>query len=269
MPDKKTLPEIVKKYGYDFPKDTQKVWALDIPVEEIPIEDVIWHFSIPFWGYNGVYYNLTANEVIENIDKYPEHYERIMNSDTSYPIDLLDNRPINGKLLMLDGLHRVVKLYLNGKKTIKARIVSRKFIPKICKDGSILDSLNKIFEENKDKRICVVATSCAGKTTLLNFFEYAKDMDDELYPLLTKEESEYICQERWTEEVGEYVDNLTRTKLHIKPGQPLFGTVVLDADIIVFLHINEDELKIRCQKRETNLENCLNMQNAIEEELTP
>lgn len=267
MPDKKTIPEIVKKYGYDFPKDTQKVWALDIPVEEIPIEDVMWHFSIPFWGYNGVYYNLTANEVIENKDKYPEHYERIMNSDTSYPIDLLDNRPINGKLLMLDGLHRVVKLYLNGNKTVKARIISRKFIPKICKDGSLLDTLNKIFEENRDKRICVVATSCAGKTTLLNFFEYAKDMDDELYPLLTKEESDYICQEPWTEEVGEYVDNLTKTKLHIKPGQPLFGTVVLDADIIVFLHINEEELKVRCQKREANLENCLSMQNKIEEEL--
>lgn len=267
MPDKKIIPEIIKKYGYDFPKDTKKVWELDIPTIEIPIEDVMWHFSIPFWGHNGVYYNLTANEVIENIDKYPEHYERIMNSDTSYPIDLLDNRPIYGRLLMLDGLHRVVKLYLNGHKTIKARIVSRKLIPKICKDGSLLDSLNKIFEENKDKRICVVATSCAGKSTLMNFFECAQDMDDILFPLLTKEERDYVCGYPWTETIGEYMDNLAKTKLHITPGMPLFGTVILDADIIVFLHINKDELKSRCSKRKANFENCLSMQNRIEDEL--
>lgn len=137
----------------------------------------------------------------------------------------------------------------------------------IYKDESLLNELNNIFKDNKDKRICVVATSCAGKSTLLKYFECAKDMDDELYPLLTKEESEYICQEPWTETIGEYVDALTKTKLHIKPGQPLFGTVILDADIIVFLHINAEELKLRCKKREANFENCLNMQNQIEEEL--
>lgn len=137
----------------------------------------------------------------------------------------------------------------------------------IYKDESLLSELNNIFEDNKDKRICVVATSCAGKSTLLKYLKCAKDMDDELYPLLTEEESEYICQEPWTEAIGEYVDALTKTKLNIKPGQPLFGTVILDADIIVFLHINEEELKFRCQKRETNFANCLNMQNQIEEEL--
>lgn len=63
------------------------------------------------------------------------------------------------------------------------------------------------------------------------------------------------------------MDNLARTKLHIIPGHPLFGTVILDADLIVFLHISEEELKPRCLKRKANFGNCSNMQAKIEKEL--
>ena len=261
------VPPIVQKYGYDLPKDTEKVWALDIPVVEIPIEDITWHFSIPFWGVKDAYYSITVNDVIKNKDAYPEHYKRIINSETTYPVDLLDNREINGKLLMLDGLHRTVKLYLEGQKTIKAHIVSRNLIPQICKDGSILDSLNKIFTANKKQRICVIATSCAGKSTLVKYFPDALDMDEALFPLLTKEETDYVCQDIWTEEIGLFMDNLAKTKLQIKAGHPIFSTVLLDADLIVFLHINDLKLKERCQKRGSSFAECKNMQNKIEKEL--
>lgn len=60
------------------------------------------------------------------------------------------------------------------------------------------------------------------------------------------------------------MDNLARTKLSITPGHPLFSAVILDADIIVFLHIDDEELKSRCLKRKSNFENCL---SKIEEEL--
>lgn len=66
-------------------------------------------------------------------------------------------------------------------------MLDKKMILNIHIDDDLIDGLDKIFEENKDKRICVVATSCAGKSTLLKFFEDAKDMDEELFPLLTKE----------------------------------------------------------------------------------
>lgn len=37
----------------------------------------------------------------------------------------------------------------------------------MTKDKTLIDDLNKIFSSNEDKRINVVATSCAGKSTLL------------------------------------------------------------------------------------------------------
>lgn len=137
----------------------------------------------------------------------------------------------------------------------------------MTKDKTLIDDLNKIFSSNEDKRINVVATSCAGKSTLLKYFENAIDMDEALFPLLTKEESDYVCSYPWTESIGLCMDNLARTKLSITPGHPLFSTVILDADIIVFLHIDDAELKSRCLKRKSNFENCLSMQSKIEEEL--
>jgi len=144
---------------------------------------------------------------------------------------------------------------------------SSREISNIYKDCYPIYSLNRIFEENRNKRICVVATSCAGESTILHSFKEALDMDDELFPLLTKDESDYVCGYPWTEDIGKFMDNLAKSKLNIIPGHPLFGTVVLDADIIVFLHIDEKILKSRCLKRKVSLENSLNMQRKIEEDL--
>ena len=47
MKDRK-LPKIIKEVGFDFSWDVKKVWALDYPVEEIEINELTWHFDIPF-----------------------------------------------------------------------------------------------------------------------------------------------------------------------------------------------------------------------------
>lgn len=134
-------------------------------------------------------------------------------------------------------------------------------------NNKLINSLNNIFKENKDKRICVVATSCAGKSTLLKSLSNCLDMDDVLFPLLTKEETDYVCSPNWTEEIGIFMDNLAKTKIKIKPGFPVFGTVILDADLIIFLHINDELLESRCASRESNFIDSKNMQDKIEDEL--
>lgn len=53
--------------------------------------------------------------------------------------------------------------------------------------------LRKLFIDNKNKRICVLGTTCTGKTTLINELNMGVDMDEEIFPLLTKEETEYVC----------------------------------------------------------------------------
>lgn len=131
----------------------------------------------------------------------------------------------------------------------------------------MIEQLKTIFEENKDKRICVLGTTCTGKTTLINKTNIGLDMDKEIFPLLTQEETEYVCQTPWTEEIGNKMDELVRTKIKIQPGTPMFGTVLLDCDLIIYLHINDELLKERTRLRNTDFNNAKNMQKKIEEEI--
>lgn len=131
----------------------------------------------------------------------------------------------------------------------------------------MIEQLKTIFEQNKDKRICVLGTTCTGKTTLINKTNIGLDMDEEIFPLLTQEETDYVCQTPWTEEIGNKMDELVRTKLKIKPGTPMFGTVLLDCDLIIYLHINDNLLQERTRLRNTDFNNAKNMQKKIEEEI--
>lgn len=131
----------------------------------------------------------------------------------------------------------------------------------------MIEELKEILNNNKNKRICIIGTTCTGKTTLINKTNMGLDMDKEIFPLLTKEETDYVCQTPWTEEIGNKMDELVRTKLKIQPGTPMLGTVLLDCDLIIYLHINDELLKERTNLRNTDFNNAKNMQKKIEEEI--
>ncbi len=130
MNEETNIPSSVLEYGFDFDYDEQDVWKLDYPTEEIPIKSLMWHLDIPFWNWDNLWYVLTPNDVINNKEKYQEQYNRIMNSDISYPIDVMENK---GRLVILDGLHRLVKCKLLGMSKVKVRIIPRTEIPNIAK----------------------------------------------------------------------------------------------------------------------------------------
>lgn len=130
-----------------------------------------------------------------------------------------------------------------------------------------IETLLKIFNDNNDKRICVLGTTCTGKTTLINEMQIGLDMDEEIFPLLSKKESDYICQPIWTKEIGEKMNELVRTRLSIKPNYPMFGTVLLDCDLIIYLHISDELLLERTKLRNVDFANAKNMQNEIEKEI--
>jgi len=122
------IPQIIKDVGFDFNWSEEKVWALDIPPEEMDIFELTWHFNIPFWDENGQKYCLYPLDVINHPNLHQEEYKRTMNSDISYPIDIMENK---GKWLILDGLHRLVKCKILGKKKVIVRKIPRERIPEI------------------------------------------------------------------------------------------------------------------------------------------
>lgn len=124
------VPESVLEYGFDFDWDEKDIWGLDYETEEIPIEKLEWHFDIPFWNWNDEWYVISPNDVMNNPEYYKEQYDRIMASDISYPIDVMENK---GRLVILDGLHRLVKCKIYGMSTVKVRIIPRTEIPNISR----------------------------------------------------------------------------------------------------------------------------------------
>ena len=123
------IPQIIKDVGFDFRWDEEKVWALDEPTEEMNIEELTWHFGVPFLWENGVY-NLKPQEVLDSPDAHKEEYERTLRADLKHPIDIMENK---GHWFILDGLHRLVKAYLQGSKTVKVRKIPRSRIPEILR----------------------------------------------------------------------------------------------------------------------------------------
>jgi len=126
----RNIPQIIKDVGFDFSWDEKKVWALDEPVIEMLIEDLTWHFEIPFLIKDGGVYNLKPVDIIEHPEIYMEEYERTMRAEMEYPIDIMENK---GRWLILDGLHRLMKASIQRETKVKVRIIPCERISEIEK----------------------------------------------------------------------------------------------------------------------------------------
>lgn len=89
----KKPPKIIEDVGFDFDWDSRKVWKLDVPTTEMVMEDLIWHFDIPFWEKDDTDdWNLTPWEVIHKKEGSTDHQKRVAEADLSFPIDIMENK---------------------------------------------------------------------------------------------------------------------------------------------------------------------------------
>lgn len=135
------------------------------------------------------------------------------------------------------------------------------------KKEHLVNKLAGILDKNKDKRVVVVGTTCTGKSTFIKEIQGAQDMDNLVFPQLSKEESDYVCQNPWTEEIGQTMIRLVKERVNVEAGKPVFGTVVLDSDLIILLKISDELLHERTRLRKVSFEDAKNMQRQIEEEV--
>ena len=122
--------------GLDFGNwEEEKIWSLDIPVSKMSINELEWHLDCPFWEHdNGERYTVTPRDVLERVDGTATEYEAVLKADTKYPIDIYFNK---NKWLILDGLHRLVKLYSANATEISVRIITNDTLPLILSDEPI------------------------------------------------------------------------------------------------------------------------------------
>ena len=127
--------------------------------------------------------------------------------------------------------------------------------------------LADLLTQHSDKRVIVVGTTCTGKSTLLARIDGARDQDREVFPTLSAEESAYVCQEPWTPEIGAVMTGFVRDRVQSRAGSPVFGTVLIDCDLIVLLKISDDLLRERTTKRDVSFLDAKNMQMQLEEQV--
>lgn len=135
-------------------------------------------------------------------------------------------------------------------------------------DNDCINEISQVLKQNKDKRICVVGTTCTGKSTYLKYFDNGLDMDEIIFPLLSEKEKEYVCQTPWTEEIGRTMERLVKERIKIQPMHPVFGTVIIDCDLIIYLDISDDLLRQRTDSRNASYDDAKNMKFRIEKELS-
>ena len=119
-------PKILTDAGLSMFVDTVKLRELPLPVSEIDIDQLLWHFDMPVWSKDGTDgWNLTPWEAIRKESGSTIHQKRIEDADFSYPLVATE---YNSKMVILDGVHRLAKMYMQGEKIIKAKIIPTEYL---------------------------------------------------------------------------------------------------------------------------------------------
>ena len=114
----------------------REVMALKIPTTKLNIKELEWHLDCPFWVHdNGERYTVTPRDVLEKEEGTQTEQDNVENANTLYPIDIYFNKD---KWLILDGIHRLVKLYKENVQEVDVRIVTDKQLPRIL-SGDLIE----------------------------------------------------------------------------------------------------------------------------------
>jgi len=133
-----------------------------------------------------------------------------------------------------------------------------------------IQKLKEIFENNIEKRILVLGTTCLGKTTLLKSLLECRDMDALVWELLPKQTQEELSASSWTDGMSQtWRKHVIEAKqiIKIEAGHPLFAATSFDSDIIVYLNIDENTLRERTKKRNIEYQVAAENDNRIKEEI--
>ena len=117
----KDVPDHMKELVLPFDWDVRRVWALEASVEKVALQRVQFLLESPFWSHNPTRFtdfDLRPMDVLCGAIRSEYHLGRIDEADTSHPIDLIDH---DARLWILDGVHRVAKLYRRGRRSVRMR----------------------------------------------------------------------------------------------------------------------------------------------------
>ncbi len=118
----KLLPPILVDHILPFNWDVRKVWQLSADVIDEKVDQFLYLMDLPLWSdipNSGMLFNISPREALNDPERSPHQINRVLNADTRYPLDFLR---MNSKLWILDGVHRLAKLIMQGAEYLSIRI---------------------------------------------------------------------------------------------------------------------------------------------------
>lgn len=129
------LPPEVQRRFFDFHWDRERLWKQEAPVEEIPVEPLLWLLDLPVWQRSPEQkvFDLSPGEVMRELERFPDHAGRIRAADLRCPILLMKN--LHDEWAILDGYHRFAKAVLGRLPSLPGKRLGREVIPLILRSG--------------------------------------------------------------------------------------------------------------------------------------
>jgi len=124
-----SYPRVVQKYWYSIDWDVEALWALDLPVEDMPVSELEWHLEVPLWpDATGAPYSATPRQVLEDPAAHAAEFERINAASMRYPLEVLVHM---GRVMILDGVHRLANACRSGAESVRVRRVPQDAVTRL------------------------------------------------------------------------------------------------------------------------------------------
>ena len=113
-----------------FDWDNQRLWTLDLPVEDFPVERLRCHLELPWWQGGAGSFTVRPADVLAEPRRYPHQYARTLNADLRFPLHITLN---GGRWTIMDGIHRLAKAKLLELDAVPVRKVPASAFPRIAR----------------------------------------------------------------------------------------------------------------------------------------
>lgn len=126
-------PQVLEGVILDFHWDLERLHALSLPERDVATSTLEWHLALPFWAAGGRPFQVSPAEVAADPGEHPEQWSRAMAADLRYPIDAYFGD--DGRLTILDGVHRLLKAVVEGRSTLRVRLLDADAFDAIAVSG--------------------------------------------------------------------------------------------------------------------------------------
>lgn len=117
-----TMPPEVRRAFPALYWSEEQLWAIPTPATDMDVRELVWLIDLPVWRWHGQRFQVSIRDMLERPDDYAAHVAKARDADLSFPIHVMRHR---GRLVILDGYHRLLKTLLLGRKTIRAVAIRR------------------------------------------------------------------------------------------------------------------------------------------------